>query len=678
MKKVLIGLAVLVVLVVAAALIAPFVIPTDTVRKELLAQIETATGREARIDGDFSVSLLPRVQVVAGDFSLANAPGGAAKNMVELDRLQVRVALFPLIGGRVEIDSFVLNEPKIALEVDRNGRPNWEFKPAKPPGAAAPAEPDRPAAGGDGDGGGGLAGLSLGDVRLVGGRLSYTDTRTGETQAVEAINATVSLPSLADPLKADGALVWNGEKISLKATVAAPGAFLDGKQTALEADIESAPVKLAFKGTASSGAEPVAAGTATLDVPSIRKLAAWAGSPLDAPGTGFGPLKISGAVDVRGQRYAFRDAKIAMDSIAGTGEVSFDGSGRVPTIVGRLDLDTLDVNPYLPLEGAAAPPAGGGTAGGGAGGTAGGAPASAGWSDAPIDLAGLKAVNARFDLTVGGIQVRKIRIGPSALNLALKDGVLVADLSKMALYDGAGKARLTVNGAGAVPAIAAAVDLAGVQANPLLRDAAGFEKLEGTANADFSVNAQGKSQRALVSALSGVGQVRFLDGAIRGINLAAMVRNVTSAFLDPAARETQKTDFAELGGTFTIDRGILVNNDLLLKSPLLRLAGKGTVSLPPRTLNYRLEPQIAATTEGQGGRTDVGGVKVPVVVSGPWDNLSYTPDLTGAIEGIAKDPRKALEGLKNMIPGQGQSSGGSGGGAAQPNPADALKKLFGR
>ena len=52
------------------------------------------------------------------------------------------------------------------------------------------------------------------------------------------------------------------------------------------------------------------------------------------------------------------------------------------------------------------------------------------------------------------------------------------------------------------------------------------------------------------------------------------------------------------------------------------------------------------------------------------------PYLAGVIDGIAKDPKKALEGIKKMIPGQGGAAGGSG--SAIPKPEDALKKLFGR
>jgi AsmA protein len=175
-----------------------------------------------------------------------------------------------------------------------------------------------------------------------------------------------------------------------------------------------------------------------------------------------------------------------------------------------------------------------------------------------------------------------------------------------------------------------------------------------------------------------------------------MVRNVSSAFLDPGVREAQKTDFAELSGTFVIQNGILTNRDLLLLNPLLRLTGAGTADLPQRRVNYRIEPKVVATLEGQGGTTQASGVTVPVIVEGPWDDLTYRPDLAGLVEGVAKDPTKALEGAKKTIEGlQEGATGGIGkalegvakppaeeGGAPAPggllpDAGGALKKLFG-
>lgn len=660
MKKLIIGFLAVVVLIVAAAFIVPSLIPAETYKSQLLAQVKEATGREARIDGDFKIAILPRVEFVADKVSFANAKGSKTKNMVSVDRLNVQVALFPLLGGKVEIDAFVLEKPVINLEIDKNGKPNWEFSSGEKPAAKASAAKSDNKSGGAG--GTGLSGLKLGDVRLVDGQVSYSDARTGKTERLDKINLKIALPSLDSPMKADGSLIWNKEKIDLSFGLSNPNGFLSGAKTGIETKLAAAPVSLSFKGSASSGKVLKAGGALDLDVPSIRKLTAWVGAPLTAPGSGYGPLKITGQVDVDGAKYAFRKARLSVDKISGSGEVAFDGGRSKPLVTAKLSLGMLDLNPYLPPEAKAADKAAAKPAAGGA------KPAAvAGWSDDPIDLSGLKAADATLDLSVAGILIRKIKIGQSNLGVTLKNGVLVTDLKKMTLYQGTGKAKLTANGAGSVPRIAIDFDLANFQANPFLTDAADFERLEGTANADLKATTQGRSQRELVGALKGAGKVTFLNGAIRGINIAAMLRNVASAFMDSSAKKALKTDFAELGGTYVIKRGILTNSDLSLKSPLLRLSGKGTVDLPKQTVNYRLEPKIVASTKGQGGSGSASGLSIPVIVSGPWANLSYKPDLAGALGGLAKTPGKALDALKGMIPGK-SGSGGS--------PLDALKGMI--
>lgn len=585
MKKFLIVIGALVALVIVALLVAPMVIPVDTYKKELLAQIEKATGREARIEGDFGIALFPTVKFTASKFSLANVKGGKAAKMVSLDQLNVQVAVLPLLGGNVVIDSFVLDNPVINLEVDAQGRPNWIFTPAA--GAKAPADEKSaaPEAAAKGDSGGlGLSGLQLGDVRLVDGRIAYSDAQGGVSQTVDAINMSVSLPSMTSPMAARGSLVWNREKIDLVLGVDNLNAFLAGTQTGLNAAVAASTVKFDFKGTASSKPQMKASGTIELDLPSVRELAAWAGQPLTAPGTGFGSLKISGSIGVDGQKYSFTGARLSLDAIQATGDFRFDGSGRVPYINAGLGTGMLDLNPYLPPEktagsGAATPSAPAGTGGNAA------APASQGWSTDPIDLSGLRAVNADIALNVAGLAIRKIKVGKSAVKVALKGGRLTTNLTEMALYGGNGTATITADGAASVPAVAAKLDLSGLQANPALKDAIGMDRIEGALNANIDVAMRGGSQRDMISALGGNGKVRFADGAIRGINIAAMVRNAASAFLDSSARETQKTDFAELSGTFNIARGVLANDDLTLLSPLLRVGGKGTVNLPNRTVN---------------------------------------------------------------------------------------------
>ncbi|HYC14428.1 MAG TPA: AsmA family protein, partial [Stellaceae bacterium] len=197
---------VLVLLVVGAALILPMVISVDTVKGEIIAQVKSATGRDLTIDGPLSLSILPSPAISASKVALSNAPG-IAKPMVTLGKLEVQVELMPLLSKTIVVDRFVLVDPVIDLEIDKQGKPNWSFTPA---GGTA-AAPQQPAAGGGGstDAAGTLGSIRLSDVRLENGTVNYTDQRSNDHKTIDKIDMTVSLPSLDAPLKASGSARYN-------------------------------------------------------------------------------------------------------------------------------------------------------------------------------------------------------------------------------------------------------------------------------------------------------------------------------------------------------------------------------------------------------------------------------------------------------------------------------------
>ncbi|MBC7906189.1 MAG: AsmA family protein [Rhodospirillaceae bacterium] len=621
MKKLLIALGVLVVLAIGALVVLPSLVPADKIEQEVVAQVKSATGRDLSIDGKVSVSAFPSLSVQVSNVALSNPPGFQGKDMVRLGALDVRLKLLPILSGKVEVDSFVLIDPIISLEVDRHGKANWVFDSEPKPQAKAEAKDSS-------SGGTGLKDLSLGQVRITSGKLTYVDGKAGTKEEVDAINLAVDLKNLDSPLKAKGGLKWHGKTIDLAVDVTRPRALLDGTASPAELSVATEAVKLAFKGEASGAAVK---GDLDLAVPSVRGLVLWTtGKPLDMAGTGLGPFSLTGKLAAGGTMVALTQAAIGLDAIRAKGDFTADTGGARPSLKGKLDVDALDLNPYLPPE----QPAKASTASAG----------KSDWSDAPIDASGLKAADVDFALSVGSITIQKIKIGKSALHLALNGGRLNADLSQLELYQGSGKGRLGLDGSQPGVGLDASFTLKGLAAEPFLTDAASFDRLSGTGDADIQVSGRGKSERALVSSLNGKGDVTFLNGAIKGINLAEMMRNVGTAFT--AGSGSQKTDFAELGGTFTIDNGIVTNKDLALKSPLLRVEGAGTVELPPRTVHYRVEPKAVASLEGQGGQGDLGGIKVPVIVEGPWDNLSFRPDMAAMAKGQANEAIQGAIGRK--------------------------------
>ena len=625
MKKLLLGLLGLIVLIIAGAVIAPFFIPVDVYKNQITVAARDATGRDLVIDGDVSLSIFPRLELQAEEVKFSNVAGGRAPQMASLKELIVRLQLMPLLSGEVRVDSFVLVDPVIALEVDPDGNSNWTFDTGTAPEPEAEAQDTGSAPA--------LTEISLGDVRLENGKVSYRDARNAQVVELSDINMSVSLPSLDAPFELDGSVVWNKKQVGLTVGGASARALMDGNPSAVKVELDVDVVSVEFDGSAKVSEPLAVAGDVSLEVPSIRNLAAWTGSPIDAPGEGLGPLSIAGDLDMKGAKVSFNNAKIGLDGMAADGDFMVDTSGKVPYLKGRLDWDRLDLNLYV-AEGSA--PAG----------AAEEAQGPADWSDEEIDFSGLKSANADFDLSVGEILIDKMKIGKSAVKVGLKDGRLAVNLSELALYEGAGTANIVINARSKVPLIQETISVTGVQLEPLLTDAAGFDRMDGTGNLKISVNTHGRSERQLVAGLNGTGSILFADGAIRGVNIGEMIRNSASAFLGKTERNEASTEYAEMKGTFTITNGVVSNQDLYLVGPYAEVTGSGAADMNQRTVKYRVVPKATLSASDAAG---AGGVTVPVIVSGSWDDPSFRPDLKALVGETIKDPKKAVKDVKKTI-----------------------------
>jgi len=694
MRKFLLILLGLVVVLIGAALIVPFLVPTDTYKQQIARQVESATGRRLTIDGPLKFTILPRLSLEATGVTLANPPGASTPDMVRLKTLQLNLGILPLLSGTLEIDRFVLVEPEIVLEVDAEGKPNWQFgtptaEPTPQPEAQPETQPEAkaPAGGGviDQASGGMLSEVKLGDIRIENGSLTYSDAQGGSEQ-LSAINMTLLLPDLKSPLQAEGALDYKGQTITLQLDAQAPAALLDGGSSPVALNVTTTPAEVRFDGELAAGAAPAAAGKLDLKVSSIRDLAAWLAEPIAFEGDGLNSLEIAGQLDAGPQKVALSDATVALDAISGTAALTADIAGPVPKVTGQLDLGAVDLDPYLPPEAEQ----GSGDQGGDA--TAGG------WSKEPIALPPLDFAEVDFALSLQSLTMQGIDLGKTALTLKLADGTLSTALKEMALYGGNATGTVTVAAADGVPAISQNFQLDGLNALPFFTAVADFDRLEGEVDAKLDLTTRGGSELQLVQGLNGNGSFAFTDGALVGINIAAMVRNAADAFLNPTAGEVRKTDFSELSATFDITNGILANDDLSMQTPGLRVSGQGRADLPARTVSYVVEPKAAATLEGQSGSQDVAGVLVPVLIQGPWNNLTYTPDPAALLDAAlnapetieqlgdsAKDVKRALKkgdaealikGLTGAAGGSGSGDGSGGGESSGSVAEDAAKQLL--
>lgn len=105
-------------------------------RTEIENEIRAATGREVKISGPISlgVSLVPYLAIEG--LSVANEPWGKSSQFLAIERVHVRVELFSLLHGAIEVAAFEAKNATLHLEVDGLKRENWLLKTGKDGGDA--------------------------------------------------------------------------------------------------------------------------------------------------------------------------------------------------------------------------------------------------------------------------------------------------------------------------------------------------------------------------------------------------------------------------------------------------------------------------------------------------------------------------------------------------------------
>ncbi|MXN64945.1 AsmA family protein [Stappia sp. GBMRC 2046] len=484
-----------------------------------------------------------------------------------------------------------------------------------------------------------------GRIGLQGGTVSglgLADALGGDEAAdrIEDIGVDIVFDGLDKPVSVSGGLAWRGETFTLKGS-ATPAPMLAGLGAPVNLLLSGDRASMGFEGAASP--DGALDGDVSFSTPDLRGLAAWLGRPV-GPGGGLKNFRLAGKLAVGAQDIRFSDASFQLDEITGKGDGALALTSPLK-VTANLAVDELVLDPYLDQE--AAPESGGTKRV-----TARVPGGDETWSRDPVDFAGLKAVNAALDLTAAGIRLGDIEIGKSSVDLDIAEGILQASLREMAIYGGTGAGEVRLDGTSDVAAVQGMFTLSGLKARPFLNAVADFDWLEGTVSSSIDLSARGKNHAELVSALGGTARFDFANGAILGVNIPKLVRGLTvETLLGWASTEEQKTDFTQLSASFEVANGIARSSDLAMAGPLIRLTGEGSVDLPEKMLDWRFEPKVVPTLQGQppvptqkGETRELDGLGVPVVVRGPWAKPRIYPE----IDGILEDPQAAYKQLEKL------------------------------
>jgi len=346
LRKLLLGLAVLVVLLIAAVLVLPGFLDWNQYKGQLTGAAREATGRSVVIDGDISLRLLPAPALSAAGVRIGNIAGGSTADMVRLTALDVRVALVPLLSGRIEVSSVRLVEPVAVFEVLADGRANWDLGDAPPaPGGAAATGTPAPATAataGDATAGDAPLRLTLDRFEIVAGEVIYRDARSGIEERVTGLNISGSADSLQGPFAVAGELRARELPLRLDLSLGriAAGRAVPLRLTAGLADELELDLKGRVEGL------PTAArisGVLRVESADLARVAARGG--VELPSLLALPVKLDTRIAASAEELAFNDIVLDLGGANASGALNLglaDGlTFDAALAVGRLDLDAM-------------------------------------------------------------------------------------------------------------------------------------------------------------------------------------------------------------------------------------------------------------------------------------------------------------------------------------------------
>ena len=697
-----ISVAVLVVLLLAGIAVLYVLFDGEKIKREVVDVVQAKTQRQLDIVGPLELSVWPEVGIKVGKLTLSE-PGGKTE-FAALNAARISVAVMPLLSQRVAVRGIEVDGLKATLIKRKDGTLNIDDLTGAAAGKSDPAQADKgsaektdsvPAAPST------PIQLDIASVRITNASLNWRDEKSGTTTALSNLDlgsGRIQADSGQQTLKVEKlALTAKGKTGSDSFEVKLDVPKLDlsptksvGETLSLTAKLagnaRNLEAKLVLSGV-EGNAQALKIGKLALDVDAKAgdsALKAKLESPVQA-NVGAQMLtleKLAGTFELASPQIPMKSVKLPI-----SGKLSADvGKQNAALELGTqfdeskialklklakfaplalafdLDINTLNLDKYMPPKAAEAKAHTGKTAS-----TAKTATAAA--TEEKLDFSALKGLDVNGTVKIGSLQVSKLKIAQLNAKIKIAGGRLDVSPLSMNLYEGKAAGNLWLNANG--NQLGVKQTLTGISINPLMQDLADKDLIEGRGNVALDIVSRGDTVTAIKKALAGSASLNLKDGAIKGINLAQTLRDIKSKLgggqdATQQAKAGEKTDFSELSASLHIAKGVAHNEDLSMKSPFLRLAGAGDIDIGEGRMDYLAKTSVVSSSSGQGGKDleHLKGLTIPVRITGPFDALSYKLELSD----LAKDMAKAkLDEKKDELKSK-----------AEDKLKSKLKGLFGR
>ncbi len=471
--------------------------------------------------------------------------------------------------------------------------------------------------------------------------------------------------TLSEPLRLDGdvtAIVPQAGDFARAMKIELPGANaierlevsgkLKGAVETLELsglDIQhsGALIDAAYKGSMKLGGDGALNGNFSARSEELRGL--LKATEVDmAPGETLQRFAAKGSIKGSFKQLDFTGLDLSLDAIKASGTAGLDLRQTKPRLTGVLAMDRLDLTPFLGAPDATKPTG------------------FAGWSKDPLDLAGLKAVDANLQIKTNALKIGNVDLTNASVIAKLGDGRLEANLPAFQAFKGTWSGKLNLDASGNVPALSFSMQGNSVEMAGLLGTLANFNRLDGAGNFRIEAAGRGASIDAIMKDLDGDVATNLKDGALKGFNVAQAVRsaqtlreaistgNLRNLDFGGVLTPATETAFTQFDSVLKIQDGVAKVDLMKLLNPVLGIDGTGTIDLGWQKIDVRLATAIDKKASGSGSVIQLNGIPVPVRISGNWAALKVTPDLSGVETALKNDlGGRVREGITERVGGTG-------------------------
>ena len=608
-----------------ALIVLSLLIPADTVRDSIKAEIRGVTGLDPVLRGNVAVSLFPTGTVVFDRVAFGDNQTGEPAMTVE--QLVVRLRFFPLLIGRVEIADVSLVRPTIIISFTPDGRSNWSSHVEMLARALQPS-PDRV--------------VSFSEIRIGDGKVILHDEARKITETLTNVEFALAWPSISKTFAATGRFIWHAEIIEGAFSFSDFVAALVGNRSGLKVRFSGAPVKFAFDGYISHSPTLRMEGTLAADSPSLRDTLRWAAHRAP-PGGGFGRFSLKAQTTVAGANVALSGVNVELDGNVGEGALTFGADGR-QTMQGTLAAEGLDLTPYVSAIRLL-------TSG------------DRSWERVPITLDGLNDVDVDLRLSAARVTLVNAKLGRTAVAVNLRGGHLSITVGESEAFGGVVKGSFALARAPGGAELKAQLQFSDVELEQCLGELFGIRRIEGKGNLGFAVESRGESVYGLTKALNGTANLVSHKGAIAGLNVEQLLKRLAKSPLSGGNElRSGKTPYNVLAANLKIEQGTINVEDVRIEGPALRLALAGSASIPARDLDLTGTASLLATATS--GTADAAtAFDLPFIVRGPWDDPLLLPDVqvlmkrSGAAAPLLETIRNSAARAARPADGECQDSG---------------------